>query len=102
MDKLGAYNEAFNREFYTNRKPQTKHVRLKNIREGTNNNIVERLDERVLRNLNCDFVTVYPGGNSPEILPDGTIRIEWGVRLKPEGPVNGIPNDLCPLRDAKN
>jgi len=59
-DKLGAYNQAFNREFYTNRKPQTKHVRLKNIREGANNNIVERLHgtlrerTKVMRGLDHD------------------------------------------------
>jgi len=42
-DKLHAYNRAFKREFYTNTAPRPIHVRLKNIRQGTNNNIVERL-----------------------------------------------------------
>lgn len=42
-DKLPAYKQAITKEFYTTRKPRTEHVKLKNIREGTNNNIVERL-----------------------------------------------------------
>jgi transposase-like protein len=42
-DKLQAYRRAFNKEFYVNEKNGPLHVRLKNIRQGTNNNIVERL-----------------------------------------------------------
>ena len=42
-DKLPAYNQAITREFFTLKNPRTKHVKLKNIKEGTNNNIVERL-----------------------------------------------------------
>jgi len=42
-DKLQAYRRAFNKEFYVNEKNGPMHVRLKNIRQGTNNNIVERL-----------------------------------------------------------
>jgi transposase-like protein len=42
-DKLPAYKEAVTKEFYTAKKPRTEHVRLKSFKEGTNNNIVERL-----------------------------------------------------------
>jgi transposase-like protein len=43
-DKLPAYERAIKREFYTMKKPRLQqHVKLKNIREGTNNNIVETL-----------------------------------------------------------
>lgn len=42
-DKLPAYKQAVTKEFYTMKKPRIQHVKLKNIREGTNNNIVERL-----------------------------------------------------------
>ena len=42
-DKLPAYGPTVKKAFYTRAKPQTKHVRLKSIREGTNNNIIERL-----------------------------------------------------------
>jgi len=59
-DKLHAYKQAITREFYTNTKPRTMHVRLKNIREGTNNNIIERLHgtvkerTKVMRGLDRD------------------------------------------------
>lgn len=46
-DKLPAYQEAVRKEFFTRKKPRTQHVKLKNIREGTNNNIVERLNGTV-------------------------------------------------------
>jgi hypothetical protein len=38
-DKLPAYERAMKDEFYTMKKPRPQHVKLKNIREGTNNNI---------------------------------------------------------------
>ncbi|MBI2184657.1 MAG: IS1/IS6 family transposase [Thaumarchaeota archaeon] len=50
-DKLPAYKQAITKEFYTMRKPRTEHVKLKNIREGTNNNIVERLNGTVRERL---------------------------------------------------
>jgi len=37
-DKLPAYKSAITKEFFTQKNPRTKHVKLKNIREGTNNN----------------------------------------------------------------
>jgi len=42
-DKLQAYRGTIRKEFWTRKSPQTKHVRLKSLREGTNNNIIERL-----------------------------------------------------------
>jgi transposase-like protein len=59
-DKLPAYKQAVTKEFFTLKNPRTKHVRLKNIREGTNNNIVERLNgtvkerTKVMRGLDND------------------------------------------------
>ncbi len=59
-DKLHAYNEAITREFYTSTKPRTEHVKLKSLKEGTNNNIVERLHgtvrerTKVMRGLDND------------------------------------------------
>jgi transposase-like protein/Zn finger protein HypA/HybF involved in hydrogenase expression len=59
-DKLPAYKQAVTKEFYTMKKPRTQHVKLKNIREGTNNNIVERLHgtikerTKVMRGLDND------------------------------------------------
>lgn len=59
-DKLPAYKQAITKEFYTGKKPRTQHVKLKNIKEGTNNNIVERLNgtirerTKVMRGLDND------------------------------------------------
>lgn len=50
-DKLPAYQQAVSKEFYTMRKPRTEHVKLKSIREGTNNNIVERVNGTVRERL---------------------------------------------------
>jgi putative transposase len=63
-DKLLAYRKAIKSEFLTygqkKETPITRHVRLKNIREGTNNNVVERLHgtqkerPKVMRGLDHD------------------------------------------------
>jgi len=60
-DKLKAYNKAIPKEFVTGKKyPKTTHVHLKNFKEGTNNNIVERLHGtqkerlKVMRGLDHD------------------------------------------------
>ncbi len=59
-DKLPAYRQAITKEFWTLKNPRTKHVKLKSIREGTNNNIVERLHgtirerTKVMRGLDND------------------------------------------------
>ncbi len=50
-DKLPAYRQAITKEFYKNTKPRTQHVKLKNIKEGTNNNIVERVNGTVRERL---------------------------------------------------
>jgi len=50
-DKLPAYRQAITKEFYTMSKPRTEHVKLRNIREGTNNNIVERMNGTVRERL---------------------------------------------------
>jgi transposase-like protein len=59
-DKLPAYKQAVTKEFFTLKNPRTRHVRLKSIREGTNNNIIERLHgtikerTKVMRGLDND------------------------------------------------
>lgn len=42
-DGLRAYQDAIPKEFYTMRAPRTEHVRIPNIRDRSNNNMVERL-----------------------------------------------------------
>jgi transposase-like protein len=59
-DKLQAYKQAITSEFYTNTNPKTQHVRLKSLKEGTNNNIIERLHgtikerTKVMRGMDTD------------------------------------------------
>ncbi len=50
-DKLPAYRKAIPKEFITKTNPKTVHIRLKNIKEGTNNNIIERLHGTVKERL---------------------------------------------------
>jgi transposase-like protein len=42
-DGLRAYQDAIPKEFYTMKAPRTEHVRIPNIRNRSNNNMVERL-----------------------------------------------------------
>lgn len=59
-DKLQAYKQAITSEFYTNTNPKTQHIKLKNIKEGTNNNIIERFHgtvkerTKVMRGMDTD------------------------------------------------
>lgn len=46
-DELHAYERAIRKEFHTMRKPRTEHVRVPNIRNRSNNNMVERLNGTV-------------------------------------------------------
>ena len=84
-DKLPAYKQAITTEFYTVNKPRTEHVNLKNIKEGTNNNIVERahgtIRERlkVMKGLDHD--------ESAKIMLEGN-RIYYNY-LRPHQALNG-------------
>jgi transposase-like protein len=42
-DGLRAYQDAIPKEFFTLKNPRTEHVRIPNIRNRSNNNMVERL-----------------------------------------------------------
>jgi transposase-like protein len=42
-DGLRAYQDAISKEFYTMKAPRTVHVRIPNIRDRSNNNMIERL-----------------------------------------------------------
>jgi transposase-like protein len=42
-DGLRVYEDAISKEFYTMKTPRTQHVRIPNIRDRSNNNMVERL-----------------------------------------------------------
>jgi transposase-like protein len=57
-DGLRAYQDAIPKEFFTMKGPRTEHVRIPNIRDRSNNNLVERLHgtirqrNKVMRGLN--------------------------------------------------
>ena len=46
-DGLRAYQQAITKEFFTLKKPRTEHIRVPNIRNRSNNNMVERLNGTV-------------------------------------------------------
>jgi len=46
-DGLHAYEDAFNKEFFTLKSPRTKHVRMPRFTDETNNNVMERLQGTV-------------------------------------------------------
>lgn len=84
-DKLQAYKQAITSEFYTNTNPKTQHVKLKNIKEGTNNNIIERFHgtvkerTKVMRGMDTD--------ESAKLLFEGQ-RIHYNY-LRPHMALNG-------------
>jgi transposase-like protein len=46
-DGLRSYQDAVTKEFFTLKAPRTEHVRVPNIRDRSNNNMVERLHETI-------------------------------------------------------
>ena len=66
-DGLRAYHDAYKKEFWTQRKPRTEHVRHIKIRGDHNNNKMERLNgeirdrEKVMRGLKKDDTPILKG-----------------------------------------
>jgi len=66
-DGLRAYQDAFNKEFFTLRNPRTEHVRLAGIAKRENNNMVERLHgtvrerDKVIRGLKKEESDIIEG-----------------------------------------
>ena len=46
-DGLPAYHDAFNKEFYSNKKPQSKHINAIKLNGDTNNNKMERINGEI-------------------------------------------------------
>ena len=68
-DGLQSYNDAFKKEFYTRKSPQSKHIRNAGVGKKSNNNMVERLNntvrerEKVMRGMqNNDTAKVLMDG----------------------------------------
>lgn len=66
-DGLPSYHEAFNKEFYTNKKPQSKHINAIKLDGDMNNNKMERINgeirdrEKVMRGLKEKDTPILPG-----------------------------------------
>lgn len=84
-DGLRAYQDAIPKEFYTMKAPRTEHVRIPNIRDRSNNNMVERLHgtirqrNKVMRGLDAE--------ESAQTMMDG-LRIYYNF-LRPHTALNG-------------
>jgi putative transposase len=105
-DGLRAYQDAIPKEFFTLKGPRTEHVRIPNIRDRSNNNMVERLHgtirqrNKVMRGLDdiktaqtmMDGLRIYYNFIRPHIALDGktpaqkakveTDKAEWMALIK--------------------
>jgi len=89
-DGLRAYQDAIPKEFYTMKAPRTEHVRIPNIRNRSNNNMVERLHgtirqrNKVMRGLDeestaqtmMDGMRIYYNFIRPHMALDGKTPAE--------------------------
>jgi len=84
-DGLRAYQDAFNKEFFTLKNPRTQHVRLAGLRKASNNNMIERLHgtvrerTKIMRGLDND--------ESAQLMMDGN-RIYYNF-IRPHMALNG-------------
>jgi len=84
-DGLRAYQDAIQKEFYTMKTPRTQHVRIPNIRDRSNNNMVERLHgtirqrNKVMRGLDEE--------STAQTMMDG-MRIYYNF-IRPHSALNG-------------
>jgi transposase-like protein len=107
-DGLRSYPDAINKEFFTLKNPRTQHVRIPNIRDKSNNNMVERLHgtirqrNKVMRGLDdeataqtmMDGLQIYYNFLRPHMALDGktpaqqakivseTEKINWASLIK--------------------
>jgi transposase-like protein len=84
-DGLRSYQDAITKEFFTLKAPRTEHVRIPNIRDRSNNNMVERLHgtirqrNKVMRGLDAeesaqtmmDGLRIYYNFMRPHMALDG-------------------------------
>jgi len=107
-DGLRAYQDAITKEFFTLKAPRTEHVRIPNIRDRSNNNMVERLHgtirqrNKVMRGLDdeqtaqtmMDGLRIYYNFLRPHMALDGktpaqeaklvsdTEKVNWASLIK--------------------
>ncbi|MEM2912409.1 MAG: IS6 family transposase [Candidatus Bathyarchaeia archaeon] len=97
-DGLRAYQDAFNKEFFTLRNPRTMHVRLAGLRKENNNNIIERLHGTIRERVKV--VRGLDNEDSAQTIIDGHriyynfIRPHMALNGKTPAEVAGINLDL--------
>jgi putative transposase len=97
-DGLRAYQDAFNKEFFTLRNPRTMHVRLAGLRKETNNNIIERLHGTLRERTKV--TRALDNKDSAQTIMDGNriyynfIRPHMSLNGKTPAEVAGINFDL--------
>lgn len=85
-DGLRAYQDAITKEFFTQKAPRTQHIRVPNIRNRSNNNMIERLHgtirqrNKVMRGLDSE--------SSAQTMIDGN-RIYYNF-IRPHMALNGL------------
>jgi putative transposase len=92
-DGLRAYQDAITKEFFTLRSPRTEHVRIPNIRDRSNNNMVERL-HGTIRQRNKVMRGLYDV-ETAQIMMDG-LRIYYNF-MRPHMALDG----KTPAQQAK-
>jgi len=83
-DGLRAYQDVFNKEFFTLRNPRTEHIRLAGLAKASNNNMIERLHgtvrerDKVMRGLKREESDMIEG-----------LRIYYNF-IRPHMALNGL------------
>jgi transposase-like protein len=97
-DGLRAYQDAITKEFYTMKAPRTEHVRIPNIRDHSNNNMIERLHgtirqrSKVMRGLD--------GMETAQTMMDG-LRIYYNF-IRPHTALDGkTPAQKAKVSDSE-
>ena len=98
-DGLKAYHKAINKEFYTNHKPRTEHIRCTGLRsKRDNNNIVERLNNTVRERTKV--MRGMQNNDTASILMDGFrnyynfLRPHMGIDNKTPANMAGVDLEL--------
>jgi transposase-like protein len=114
-DGLRAYQDAISKEFFTLKTPRTQHVRIPNIRNRSNNNMVERLHgsirqrNKVMRGLDedstaqtmMDGMRIYYNFIRPHMALDGKTPAQKAKIMNDARPENWLSMIKKATRDYR-